>query len=303
MLRVVAAGTGSPRPLIIVYHLTGGSQARPTFIDDRVRAAAPGATIANYTAPVDPARGTTGGAYRSVGNKALDGSSLARASDVRTSLEVKLRTNFDRLVLVGFSEGCQAPRAQLLASEQPDAILACDGIHGGYPTPDEATEVRPWQTFADAARAGDVAWIATHTMIPTEPKFTMAQHMIQRVIRNATALAPGPDKLHPNTWTEGRAAVYSYPGTDAIAHSNQAQCALPLRLRDLLVLAGIVPASAPFAIDCGEGSATEPILPPPATPSGAWGPAAVAMAILIAGGAAIGSALAARQLLDRHLTR
>lgn len=271
MLRTVAAGSGSVRPLIVVYHLASGSKDRP-FIDDRLRAAAgdSGAAIVNYTAPVIPARGTTGGAYASVGAKASDGQTLQPLSEILRSLGARLSCTFEKVVLVGFSEGCQAPRAQLSDGAVPDAILAVDGIHGHYPTPDAARELTPWSRYFDRARAGSSVMTATHTMIPTEPTFTMGQHMLQKL--TGTELAPGPDPAHPNVYRDGALTIWSYPGTDAKAHEHQAQVVLPLRLRDVLVALGLVAADAPFPIDVSEGGAAAPPLVWPAAPTWTLGP-------------------------------
>lgn len=70
------------------------------------------------------------------------------------------------LILVGFSEGCQAVRAYLAAGEVPSAVLAIDGAHASAP-PDLRTQIQPWRDFFDRARARRAHAIITATRIPT----------------------------------------------------------------------------------------------------------------------------------------
>ncbi len=284
-MRLVQPGTGIARPLAIIYHLTSGSAARPSFIDDRVRLAVGDKTaVVNITAPVPSGKATTGSAYRRIGNVAADGSTLLDLDALVRKYATELGAILAPIVLVGFSEGCQGPRAQLLAGKVPDAIVAIDGIHGAFPTPDAETEVKPWQDFFDAAEASKCIAIASHTQIPTEPSFLRGRRMLETITRTQWDLSPGASREAPAFHTSGKLRIYSYPGETAADHAYQAQTALSVHLRECFVMLGLQPADEPMPVDGPPlaSSTTIPLPPIPSDPSSAVFLAGVGIASALA---------------------
>lgn len=140
-------GSGALRDLIVIAH--GG-------VTQAIREAAPGAIV------VGLAQKPLSGGYSAIG----PGKVPPLAELVRGALEAAGGPFLGRLVLVGFSEGCQAVRAWLAAGEVPTAVLAIDGAHGSSPAPSPA-QVTPWRSFFDRARAGERFAAITATRIPT----------------------------------------------------------------------------------------------------------------------------------------
>lgn len=140
-------GQGARRDLVVIAH--GGAT-------DAIRAAAPGAIL------VGLAQKPMAGLYSAIG----PGKVPPLAELVRGALEAAGGPELGRLVLVGFSEGCQAVRAWLAAGEVPTAAIGIDGIHGSKPAP-SAAQVDPWRAFFDRARAGERFGAVTATRIPT----------------------------------------------------------------------------------------------------------------------------------------
>lgn len=140
-------GSGERRDLIVIAH--GG-------VTDAIRAAAPGAVVVGVS--FQPMQGF----YAAVAPDKLP----PLADLVRGALQQAGAAELGRLVLVGFSEGCQAVRAWLAAGEVPSAAIAIDGIHGTKPAP-SAVQVAPWRSFFGRARAGERFGAVTATRIPT----------------------------------------------------------------------------------------------------------------------------------------
>lgn len=140
-------GSGARRDLIVVAH--GG-------VTEAIRAAAPDAVVVGVSFP--PMQGF----YAAVAPDKLP----PLGDLVRGALQQSGASELGRLVLCGFSEGCQAVRAWLGAGEVPSAAIAIDGIHGTKPAP-SAAQVAPWRSFFGRARAGERFGAVTATRIPT----------------------------------------------------------------------------------------------------------------------------------------
>lgn len=140
-------GSGARRDLVVIAH--GG-------VTEAIRAAAPGAAVVGVTFP--PMKGH----YAGIGPDKLP----PLGELVRGALQQAGAAELGRLVLVGFSEGCQAVRAWLAAGEVPSAAIAIDGIHGTKPAP-SVGQVAPWRAFFSRSRAGERFGAVTATRIPT----------------------------------------------------------------------------------------------------------------------------------------
>jgi hypothetical protein len=241
--RLVQAGRGSSRALVIVYHYTAE-------LDRAVRDAC-GASpcVVNVTEQPGKSR------YARVGP-----GGLAPLDEVRAWAEKTAGAVLDgRLVLVGFSEGCQALRAHLRAGAFPAAVVAVDGTHANLP-PDEATQIVPWRAYFEAARAVTGAdgphFVASHTDIRTDLIGAGAYMPTRKVLERVTGwLLPVPTTLRLERPTrENNAVVYSFGGRDAAAHVHQAREVLPALLAREV---------APWAWPAAEAEA----VPPPALPA------------------------------------
>lgn len=108
------------------------------------------------------------------------------------------------VALVGFSEGCQGVRTQLLAGVVPVAALAVDGIH---------TKPEPWRALAERARRSELALTITHSSIQpgTYPSTTQmaAQILAPDSEHPATDDSQGPYPLI-SAYEDGDLRVFGY---------------------------------------------------------------------------------------------
>jgi hypothetical protein len=139
---VAQQGEGSPRDLVVIAH--GGTP--PTVLQYTPRACVVGVNYPPFK-----------------GNYKLGGMLPPLADLVRGALGSAPLGN---LILVGFSEGCQAVRSWLAAGEVPSAVLVIDGAHASAP-PDLKTQIQPWRDYFDRARWRKAHAIVTATRIPT----------------------------------------------------------------------------------------------------------------------------------------
>jgi dienelactone hydrolase len=203
-LRLVQSGQGEIRDLVVVYHLTAE-------LDRAVREAAPRAIIVNDTRP--HARRAE---YRrtTIGGIATFEHLIEWARSEACALAV------GRVVLVGYSAGCQAVRTHLADGAEPAAVVTIDGTHASDPP--LLWQIDVWRQLATRARASDAVWIATHTQI-VPPDFLSTKSVLSRAtgwpLSSVDAVA-----------MEGELTVRSYPGADAEAHRRQAREVLPAML-------------------------------------------------------------------------
>lgn len=214
--------------VVIIYHLT-------SQLDDKVKAAYPDAVILNETYP-------PGGHYGGVGPDKV--TPLSNCLEIAGLKPEDVRN----LILVGFSEGCQAPRSLLLAGASPSAILAVDGIHNNLTDkPGGQTlnyHVAPWKNYAALARDSEKVFTITHSAIVPMVKrpdgsighFASTTQMAAIILSPDTEKNPpvmaGADGKYVQTgfFEQGLFRVVGYSGGDAPAHVFQAMTILPSEL-------------------------------------------------------------------------
>lgn len=212
----------SPAPLVVLYH-AGASQA--------VLDAWPEATIISETHPGFKNWYTHLGADGLVSVPDLISAAGLREEDV------------SHIVLVGFSEGTQGIRTQMLAGVQPDAVLAVDGIH---------TKPELWADIIRRARAMEAAATVTHSSIqPGTYKSTtqIAAELVAPDVEQPVDVSSDlslDDTSLPYKMTsyfqDGYFRVVGYSGSDAPAHQFQGQRVLPAELAIIREeLSGVAP--------------------------------------------------------------
>jgi hypothetical protein len=143
-----------------------------------------------------------------------------------------------RVVLVGYSAGCQGLRAALLGPiPHPEAVVTIDGTHSSWPP--LAQHVALWRGLAGEARRGERMWLAT----------TLGAHRYTEQIPGGKAYAstatvlelaldlPTDALRQPLGLDEGALHVRSYPSAamDAPAHAAQVREVLPALWREIVV--------------------------------------------------------------------
>lgn len=221
MLRIVQLPNRKPFDLVIVYHLTAE-------LDNKLKESYPGSMIINETYP-------PGGHYGNIGPdkvtpiaQVLSFAKIANTSDVRN------------LIIVGFSEGCQAPRTLLLSGCIPSAILAVDGIHNNknIGVPGGTTmnmHVIPWKQYADLAKKDERILIITHSSI-IPPDFASTTQMAKIILdpdKEFEIITAGDDPKYflISSFDKGLFRVMGYSGGDVMAHVFQATQILPQQLK------------------------------------------------------------------------
>ncbi len=201
-LRLVSAGRGEVRDLVVVYYLGA-------YSDRKLRDACPPNTVI-----VNDTRKPTARYTRMRPNEGIDPLVSVREWAIRQSGALGI----DRTILLGFSAGCQALRTQLLAGEAPDAVVAVDGTHSG--TQAAGWQIDPWRDYLDLALGDKAVFVASHTQI-VPPGYASTRKTLERV---TGWVLPGkfPGGLEWAEHQESSALVVSYPGANAAAHSNQA---------------------------------------------------------------------------------
>lgn len=203
-LRMVQAGRGKSRPLVVGYMVFPS-------VDARLRSA---------LGP-DPCI---------IVDDSDTGSSLWQAFEMafaKAGVEV-----ISKLGLIGFSAGCQRIRSLYRDDEvRAHAYLLVDGTHASLPP--EPNEIKWLQRLAAEARTGQTLLVASHTLqtyveeLPPDERFASTI----RVLRMATGfplLEAGPVEA-PRITQSGNVWVYSYASSkcDAKAHVDQHEWALP----------------------------------------------------------------------------
>lgn len=173
-MRIVQEGSGSTRPLILVYHLNEVN-------DDALRAAVPAnATVVNDTRT-----------YHYVDVPTL--------SDTVASLQAQLGALFAPVVLAGFSEGGLVTRDLLNRGANPDALVIADGTYG--------TDYASWTKYADAAKARTKAMLASYSAGTNQP-WTGLKAI------TGFPLAFGSALTQPTKYADGSLAVLGYGDGD-----------------------------------------------------------------------------------------
>lgn len=207
-LRLVQAGYGEERPLVVVYHAGPWSDA---LLQE---AAGPAACIVNDTEA--PSQGLYARADQG-GIANLDAAVAAAQSAAGQPFRPS------PLVLAGFSEGCEGVRAQLLAGYYPDVAICADGIQvpRGYTDAD----LWVWRDLAARARAGERKFLISHAF------FTATRGLpVVETVRAITGLPlpQGGSADDPLVVRDGGLTVLS-ADTD---HASQGHVLLPRMVRE-----------------------------------------------------------------------
>jgi hypothetical protein len=155
-----------------------------------------------------------------------------------------------KVVLVGYSEGCQAIRAHLLAGAQPWGVVAVDGTHSEMPEANRKYSIIPYRQAFDRARLNPdrALFVATHsglTYVETLPKPYASTHTTLERITGQQLPLPDPSD-EPVVFKAGEAYVLSsgivgeteafkyHSGGDRwrASHIKQARFILPKCLKD-----------------------------------------------------------------------
>ncbi len=209
-IRLVQAGSGATRPLVIVYH-----------------AGMPEDVITQATGPSACVLFDIESKYDTLD---VPGSpdSLPVAIATAQSLAGEAFTP-SPIILAAWSAGCQAVRSQLLAGYDADAIVCADGIHSAT-QPDQAQQIDPWRRYFAKARAGERVALVSHSSIEP-PTFNSVAKTLS-IITGQSFDQRGPPE-DPVVQRDGNLVFYSATGDDAPAHIAQARVVLPRMLADL----------------------------------------------------------------------
>jgi hypothetical protein len=225
-VRVVQTSAERPCDVVLIYNADSA-------IDPSVKKAWPEATIGNETME----------AFKSHYSKIGPGEMTPLVDAVkRLGLEW---TDVRNLVLVGFSEGCQALRTALLSGAFPSGIIAIDGIHSNLGTNPTGHEdggdvrwfhVQPFRTFAEFAKGETRVLTITHSDIvpwgknggPASTTRLARLILAPDVETPMTTITAGVSKFHlVSGFRQGDFSVLGYSGTDKAAHSYQLLQVLP----------------------------------------------------------------------------
>lgn len=272
--RLVQAGIGSTRPLVVVFHAA-------SVVDAKLKAACgPRACIVNYSA--EPMKGN----YRTVGENGLPS-----VVDIGRDMGAQVNAQeFDPVVVVGFSEGCMAIRAQLTYDMKRHAtsihgVVAVDGVHSSKPIPEAYTpayneQIQPWfqwLSFSDWGKNKTRASVFTHTLIDP-PTYTSVRETLAFIF-GVDSFGKGLNDDSPAVLQQENVEVWSFPGNAAKDHSKQLLRQLPRALNRVLVLLGELDDNGPESqalealIAKGGGAPLDkiPAAPKPKTPNGGGG--------------------------------
>jgi hypothetical protein len=205
------AGRGECRDLIICYYV------HPKYVR-HICELAPRSTVV-YDTQTPTSR------YRYTGH----GGIYSLESTKQWALTEAGALSFGRIVLVGYSAGCQGVRAILDDNETPDAVVAIDGIHSSsQPT---KWQIETWERYFDLAKANKAIMVASCTQI-TPPKFTSTRKTISLIL--GYDLPKLKDGDSPVSYRDGQCRVHIYEGRDRKAHSAQAQVHLKTLVSEAL---------------------------------------------------------------------
>lgn len=243
---------------MVVYHLA-------PELDPQVKAACgPGACILNETLPAFRR------SYETIGPGHLTALwPLLPGSGASPPLGTFVIRN---LILVGFSEGCQGPRTQLLAGVKPSGIVAIDGIHASKPP--APSQINPWQDYLTQARESHAVFSHTFTAIKPEGYLSTTETaaIVWQLTGSEAWSADEAGGVACVQLEQGFAWLQRFPGSNAPAHIEQARKVLPARLA--FVAGFLAQHAAPWTIpERGAGKpALPPPLPSPPPPKGGTGP-------------------------------
>jgi len=191
-MRVVQEGAGSPRPLVLVYHLSDAADAALK------NAAAPTALIVNDTRT----------------NLYVDVPTLPATV---AALEAQYQTKLAPVILAGFSQGGLTTRQLLDRGADPDVLIIADGTYG--------TDYRSWRRFADLAKARLKLMLASYSsnMQPVGDVWSGLKAVTGFPLGIRAGVGT-PVIAEPTKYEEGSLVVLGYPDLD---HAAQGRVVLP----------------------------------------------------------------------------
>jgi len=170
--------------------------------------------------------------------------------------EDHLKTKIQGLNFTSFSAGYGAVRNLIQDPEilnQLKIVIQCDSIYASLdPSNTENRTVLPdhvkvWQPLIERALAGKTTTIFTTTQITPET-YAGSWEVVQAIVKNNNSkmisadpnLPATQDKTYPllRTFNKGNLHIWSYEGTDAMAHMTH-----PRHLAELLILSQQQPTS------------------------------------------------------------
>lgn len=249
---MVQHGAGDLRPLVVCYYI--GMQ-----IDAQIRhAVSPNATVLNLTTEMGD------GSYMQVSPLNL------HLPKLREKYEASMGCKFGPVVMMGWSRGCEALRAQLVASDDarpddyPDAMIALDGIASSTDPPWwQINEWRKWFVHHCGAEIGpaglgkpgtkyDKICVATCSQI-VPPAWRSVRATLEEITDWELPPGAAPDSLIPwpgvpGYYDSAGLQVWSWPGATAKDHAWHQNFLAPFHLYDVaarLGFQGQPPASPP----------------------------------------------------------
>lgn len=206
----VSPAPSLPAPLVVVYHRA---------LSPAMREAWPEATLVADKLP---------GSKDLYSRFGSSDSGIANLDEVLASAALS-PADVSMLVLVGFSEGTQGIRTQLMAGLSPAGILAVDGIH---------TRPEAWSAAIQRAKDRTAAATITHSsLLPGTYKSTtqIAAELAAPGQESPVSPEGQADLTYPmiGTFEDGFFRVVGYAGSDPAAHQWQADHVMP---RELAIL-------------------------------------------------------------------
>jgi hypothetical protein len=201
-VHVAQTARSLPAPLVVIYH-AGASKS--------VLEAWPEATIVSESHP---------GFKNWYTHLGADG--LASLDEILAQAGLT-QADVSHIVLVGFSEGCQGVRTQMLAGVVPSAVLAVDGIH---------TRPEAWADVIARARAGEAAATVTHSSIQPGTYKSTTQIAAELIAPATEQPVENDGQPYPmiGLYQDGLFRVAGFAGADAPAHVYQGNVVLPREL-------------------------------------------------------------------------
>lgn len=156
----------------------------------------------------------------------IGGDGITPLEDICAQLGIEAPS---KVILGGFSAGCQGVRAWANAGFTPDIALAADGIHASDPPTGPQSE--GWQRFKTLAESGQMAFGVSYSQV-NATTFLPTRESIRRILGVDTSRFGPP--TDPAVQCSGRFCAYGGTGSDGAAHLAQRVDIMPLMLANAL---------------------------------------------------------------------